>query len=184
VYIIPEPAAEMGPPAPEYYPEAEYHQDVAAPGCSGNEAPDWRDLSWVADVYDNTSISFKACAAQQPSGLATCVPQTVATVRGGNDCTSDLDCPIGYCDTDIGVCQIATGGVCTNSTDCPYNAYCEPTSLLCTFSAQPVYIGASLGALNFNSYMRMSIVLEATPPFDSPPVLHHWEMTYLCSQVL
>ena len=41
----------MGPPGPEYYDEGEYWQDSSAPGCTGNRAPDWRDLSWNADVY-------------------------------------------------------------------------------------------------------------------------------------
>jgi hypothetical protein len=184
VYIIPEQADVMGPPAPQYYPSGEYHQDIASPGCSGNQAPDWRDLDWTADVYGNTSITFKACAARNQADLETCVPRAIAKVTGGADCASSADCPVGYCDLDIGVCQITTAGGCMVSSDCSTNAFCDPGSHLCTFSSQPAYIGTALGELNFNSYLRMSIELAGTQPYEAPPVLHRWEMTYICNQVL
>lgn len=184
IYIIPKPAPPLPPPPPMYYPSGEYHQDVASPGCNGNQAPDWRDLDWSADVYKNTSITFNACAAQTEAGLASCMPRQIAKVTGGADCTSNAQCPIGYCNTDIGVCQITTAGSCMTSADCPSNAFCDNTSKLCTFNSQPVYIGKVLGELNFKSFMRMSIGLTGTTPYKAPPVLHRWEMTYICNQVL
>jgi hypothetical protein len=184
IYIIPEPAPPMPPPAPMYYPSGQYHQDVASPGCMGNQAPDWRDLEWTADVYGNTSITFSACAAQTEEALATCVPKPIVKVAGGGACTTNADCPIGYCDTAIHVCQITTSTMCTTSAQCPSNAFCNTATSLCTFTSQPVYIGAALGSLNFNSFMRMSIDLAATAPFAAPPVLHQWDMTYICNQVL
>jgi hypothetical protein len=184
IYIIPKPAPPRPPPPPMYYPSGEYHQDIASPGCNGNQAPDWRDLDWSADVYGNTSITFNACAAQTQAALASCTPRAIAKVTGGGDCTTTADCPVGYCNTDIGVCQITTAGSCTVSSNCPNNAFCDTTSNLCTFTSQPVYIGTALGELNFKSYMRMSIGLAATQPFEAPPVLHRWEMTYICNQVL
>jgi hypothetical protein len=71
-----------------------------------------------------------------------------------------------------------------SSTECPGNAYCDMTAHLCTFTSQPVYIGTALGELNFKSYLRMTIDLAATQPFTKPPVLHRWETTYICNQVL
>ena len=174
----------MGPPPPEYYPMGEYHQDVASPGCSGNQQPDWRDLDWNADVYGNTSITFKACTAQTETDLAACTPKAIAKIEGAGDCTTSADCSLGYCNTDIGVCQIASAGSCTMNVECAANAFCEQTRHACVYTSQPVYIGAALAELNFKSFLRMSIALEAMAPFDAPPVLHQWEMTYICNQVL
>ena len=55
---------------------------------------------------------------------------------------------------------------------------------MCTFTGQPVYIGTPLGGDNFKPHIRMVIDLSATEPFDDPPVVHGWEMTYLCNNVL
>jgi hypothetical protein len=184
VYIIPIAAPTVGPPAPQYYPTGSYHQDASAPGCKGNQQPDWRDLSWVADVYDNTSVTFSACTAWNETDLATCTPHVLATVRGIGTCSSDADCAIGYCAASIGVCQVATSGACTSNSQCGANAFCEMTDRICTFNSQPVYIGSSLGDDNFKSFIRMDIGLSATEPYLHPPVLHRWELTYLCNQLL
>jgi hypothetical protein len=185
IYIIPEDVIpNMGPPPPEYLSQGEYWQDSGAPGCSGNAAPDWRDLSWNADVYPNTTVNFKACTAQTADGLETCTPKTIATVTGAGTCDATEDCPVGYCDTDIGVCQIARAGNCTESAQCAFNAFCDLTVGKCTYLGQPVYIGAAIGADNFQSFLRMIIDLSVVEPFDEPPVVHGWEMTYYCSNVL
>jgi hypothetical protein len=184
IYIIPAAEAQMGPPEPTYYPMGSYHQDSAAPGCKGNQVPDWRDLSWNADVYGNTSVTFSACTAQDAASLDTCVPHTIATISGAGACAGDADCPLGYCDTAVGVCQIATAGACSSSTQCAANAFCDSSTHLCTFNSQPVYIGPALGADNFKSFIRMSVDLRGTVPFEDPPVLHQWELTYLCNQLL
>jgi hypothetical protein len=47
-----------------------------------------------------------------------------------------------------------------------------------------VYIGAALGGDNYKANIRVGIDLAGTPPFTAPPVVHRWEMTYLCNQVL
>jgi hypothetical protein len=47
-----------------------------------------------------------------------------------------------------------------------------------------VYIGAALGAENYQTYIRMVIGMSVTPPYDDPPVLYSWELTYLCNNVL
>lgn len=185
IYIIPEDVVgDMGPEPPEYYEEGQYWQDATSQGCTGNRAPDWRDLSWNADVYRNTTVSFSACTGLVPEELQTCTPHVIASVTGGEDCTTSADCDVGYCDTDIGVCQIARAGTCATNEDCAINAFCDPAVHMCTFTGQPVYIGAPLGGDNFKPHIRMVIDLSATLPFDDPPVVHGWEMTYLCNNVL
>ncbi len=184
IYIIPE-APAMGPPPPtQYYSQGTYWQDSGSPGCTGNQAPDWRDLSWNADVYGNTTVTFSACTAQTQADLDTCTPHEIATVTGSGTCTTTADCPQGYCDTALSVCQIATAGGCTDNSQCAANASCDMATQRCVFSSQPVYIGGVLGAGNFQSFIRMQIDLTGTPPFTAPPVVHSWDMTYLCNQVL
>jgi hypothetical protein len=186
IYIIPQVAVMMmgPPPAPTYYPSGTYSQATGSPGCTGNQAPDWRDLSWNAAVYANTTITFSACTGQTQAELTTCMPNEIAAVTGGGPCTSDANCPVGYCDTILGVCQIATAGTCTLNSQCSANAFCDTTAHKCTFSSQPVYIGAALGSDNYKSFLRMQIDLTGIQPFTNPPVLHSWDMTYLCNQVL
>jgi hypothetical protein len=174
----------MGPPPPEHLEQGQYWQDSAAPGCTGNNAPDWRDLSWNADVYPNTTITFSACTAQNTTALAACTPHPIATVTGAGNCASSADCSVGYCDTDIGVCQIARAGPCSDSSQCAVNAFCDPDVGLCTYTSQPVYIGSALGADNFRSFIRMVIGLGVEASFEEAPVLHGWEMTYHCHNVL
>ena len=157
---------------------------MTAPGCTGNRAPDWHDLSWVGDAYANTSITFSACTSQNATDLAKCTPQQIATVSGAGTCATDADCPLGYCDTAISVCQVTTSGKCTSGAQCPANAFCDTASSKCVFTSQPVYIGGVLGSGNFQSYLRMKIDLAGTIPFTNPPVLHSWDLTYLCNQVL
>ena len=48
----------------------------------------------------------------------------------------------------------------------------------------PRRVGAALGGDNFKPLIRMVIDLAATPPFDEPPVVHGWDMTYLCNNIL
>jgi hypothetical protein len=185
IYIIPEDVIpNMGPPPPEHLEQGQYWQDSAAPGCTGNNAPDWRDLSWNADVYPNTTITFSACTAQTTTALAACTPHPIATVTGAGSCASSADCSVGYCDTDIGVCQIARAGACSDSSQCAVNAFCDPDVGLCTYTSQPVYIGSALGADNFQSFIRMVIGLGVEASFEEAPVLHGWEMTYHCHNVL
>jgi hypothetical protein len=183
IYIIPASVAPPGPPPPQYYTHGTYKQDVVADACSGNEGPDWSDLRWTASVYAGTSVSFSVCAAADAAGLQSCTPSLVAKVSGTNPCTTDMDCPVGYCAASTGVCQVATGKNCTVDANCTTNSFCDPDSLLCTYERQPVYIGGSLGADNYKPFMRMLIGLDATPPVTNPPVLQNWEITYQCRNV-
>jgi hypothetical protein len=64
------------------------------------------------------------------------------------------------------------------------NAFCDPDVGLCTYTSQPVYIGSALGADNFQSFIRMVIGLGVEASFEEAPVLHSWEMTYHCHNVL
>ena len=182
IYIIPEDVdPSNNPPSPPLYDSGEYWQDTSSPGCVDNQRPDWRDLSWNAEVPSNTTITFSACAAETAELLDMCTPSPIAAVTGVGTCTSDSDCSVGYCDIAVGACQVATGSACTSDAQCPSNASCIAD--LCTFNSQPVYIGSSLGIENFQPFIRMSIGLSVTEPFPAPPVLHGWEMTYLCSTV-
>jgi hypothetical protein len=186
IYIIPEDLDEMGPPEPPYNQEATYWQDIGAAGCANtNEAPDWRDLSWDAEVHPGTTITFLACTAQVAANLDTCVPKEIASVSGVGTCTSDADCAVGFCDTDVGTCQVATTGPCASNIECGVNAFCDLAgSGKCTYQSQPVYIGSTLVEQNLQAYMRMKIQMTGTPPIEDPPVLHRWEMTYVCQNVL
>lgn len=186
IYIIPESLDTMGPAEPPVYAEGTYWQDTTSPGCvDQNQTPDWADLSWVADVYRNTTIEFIACTATTEATLSSCTPVEVAEITGAGDCTTDADCPVGYCDTDIGVCQITLGGACTLDAECADNAYCdEMGSRRCTYQSQPVYVGEALRNRNFQRYIRMQINMRVTEPFDDPPVLHSWELTYFCTNNL
>jgi hypothetical protein len=184
IYIIPKDVIDDMGPEPEYHTSGEYFQDSSAPGCTGNKAPDWRDLSWSADVYKNTTVSFSACTGLFQEDLATCNPHVIASVTGGEDCHTTADCSVGYCDTDIGVCQIARSGSCTGDSQCAVNAYCDQDARQCTYTSQPVYIGEALGGDNFKPYIRMVIDLTAMPGFEKPPVVHGWDMTYLCNNIL
>jgi hypothetical protein len=172
----------MGPEEPPVYEEGTYWQDTTSPGCtSANETPDWADLSWVADVYRNTTIEFSACTSAVEEALDDCAPVEVAEITGAGDCSTDADCPVGYCDTDIGVCQITLGGECMMDSQCADNAYCDEDIERCTYESQPVYVGEELRNANFQRYMRMRINMRGTDPFQDPPVLHSWEMTYYCT---
>jgi hypothetical protein len=184
IYIIPQSAASMmGPPPPSmYYSTGKYWQDTGSQGCTGNETPDWRDLSWNAVVYQNTTVKFSACAAEAQADLATCTPHEIASVTGAGNCTSSTDCPVGYCDTAVGICQIATTGSCSNNSQCPASATCATGK--CTFSSQPVYVGGALASDNYKAFLRMQIDLSGTPPFTAPPVVHSWDLTYDCNNVL
>jgi len=185
IYIIPESLDTMGPSEPPVYEEGTYWQDATSPGCmSENQTPDWADLSWTADVYANTTIEFVACTAPTQDSLDSCTPHRVAEVTGAGNCAVDADCPLGYCDTDIGVCQVTRGGVCTVDANCADNAYCDEDAGRCTYESQPVYVGETLKSANFQRYIRMQINMRATQPFDAAPVLHRWELTYYCTNHL
>jgi hypothetical protein len=185
IYIIPlDVDGDEGPPEPDYYEMGSYEQVTGAGGCRGNDQPDWRDLSWVADVPENTAITFKACTAATVAGLATCVPKTIATVTGEGSCMTSADCAFGYCDQDLGTCQLARSGPCADSSACTYNAVCDTSVGLCTADRLPIYVGRALGEDNFDPYLRMVIELSGQEPFDEPPVLYSWELTYECNSML
>ena len=97
-------------------------------------------------------------------------------------CASDADCAVGFCDTGISVCQVATTNVCVDDAACGVNSFCDTAgSGKCTYVSLPVYIGASLGGQNYQAYLRMAIGMSVTEPYDEAPVLHSWDMTYFCS---
>ena len=131
IYIIPVAAPMMPPPPPMYASQGTYWQDTSSPGCKGNQAPDWRDLSWTADVYANTTVTFNACSAETEAALSSCTPHQITTISGEGSCTADSDCTRGYCDTNIGVCQVAHAGSCTSDAQCPSNAVCDTQAMQC-----------------------------------------------------
>lgn len=180
IYVIPE-DVEPDDGDPVYYPSGIYRQDLTSSGCTGNQRPDWRDLTWSGQVPRNTQINFMACAAETTAGLNSCTLKPVAQVRGEGYCIADADCSLGSCDRSVSACQIISGGVCTSDSECASNASCLAGR--CIYSGQPVYVGQELGADNYQSYLRLGIQLTGDPPILQPPVLSGWDLTYLCGDV-
>jgi hypothetical protein len=184
IYIVPKNITHTTLP-PTIMPMGTYWQSIPSPGCDGNTRPDWRDLSWNADVPDGTKVDFKVCTVDDMADFATCVYSTICTVTGGAACTSDADCDTAsgaYC-ADSGNCQTITAGMCVSDMDCPVDATCVNGA--CTFTAQPVLIRAALpeGA-NYKAYLRMQLDLYANTTTNMGPTVHDWTLTYLCNNQL
>ena len=114
-----------------------------------------------------------------------CTPHTIATITGAGTCTSDSQLPDRLLRHQRSACARSRPPARARAArNARSNAFCDTTTHLCTFNSQPVYIGSALGADNFQSFIRMSIGLSATAPYTQPPVLHRWELTYLCNQLL
>ena len=180
IYVIPE-DVEPDEGDPIYYSSGTYRQDMDSSGCTGNQRPDWRDLSWSAAVPRDTQISFLACTAETSDELESCSLQSVVTIRSEGSCTSDSDCAVGSCDAAVSACQIVSAGSCASDDDCALNATCQ--SGRCIYDEQPVYVGHELAADNYKSYLRLGIQLSGDEPILDPPVLASWDLTYLCSDV-
>lgn len=182
IYIIPEAVPPTPAPPPNYYASGTYEQNVAASTCNQTQSPDWSDLTWEAEVYKNTSVTFSMCTSSDEAGLVNCPmhQHQIAKITGTTTCTRTADCAKGFCDTTIGVCQVVTGGSCMQNLECPSNAYCDTTTSLCTYNTQPTYIARVLGADNLKPYSRMTVGLAATEPITKPPVVHSWSANYHC----
>jgi hypothetical protein len=180
IYVIPEDVDDSLMSQPLLQTTGQYWQDLAAPGCLDTEAPDWRDLSWTAEVPDGTAVSFNVCTAQEQADLETCTYANVGNVRGGGPCTSDAQCGLGFCAPE-GNCQTITGGPCAVDQDCGGTATCE--SNVCVYPSQPVFVGYVLGStgnLNNFAYLRMNLGLTANTTTNKGPTVHDWALTYWC----
>jgi len=186
IYIIPEDVIDDDPDVP-VYEEGQYWQDMQAAGCDpgDNERPDWDAMTWTGVVPEDANITFKACGGDTPEDLDTCTAYTIAQIDGRGACADDSDCPLGYCDTGINICQIATANACTDDTDCASNATCAGS--VCAFNSQPVSVGKALEGPsgmaqdNLKPYLRIYVEMSVDDPYDPPPVLYEWSLTYLCT---
>ena len=180
IYIIP-----VAPMASDVIgtvaPSGSYWQDVASAGCTGNQRPDWHDLTWSAAVPQGTSLSFNVCAADKTTDLASCPIIPLCTISGGGACSSDADCTDGFCSAEKN-CQTITAGSCSNDSQCGTGASCR--SGKCTFTSQPIYVGSVLGGSNYAANLRMQIAMTANVPANTAPVMHDWSLTYLCNNML
>lgn len=186
IYIIPD---DVVPDEEELgvYTEGNYWQDIFAAGCDSgaNERPDWDELTWTGSAPTGSTITFGACGGSTAAALESCTSYDIAQITGVGSCSDDSDCSYGYCDTDVGACQVATAGACVEDEDCPTNATCAVGR--CTFSAQPVRIREALagpdgsGSGNLQPHLRLSINMTVDDAFDAPPVLYEWGLTYLCT---
>jgi hypothetical protein len=181
VYIIP--ADVTHPPAnvPQVASSGSYWQNISAPGCTGNQRPDWHDLSWTADVPSGTTLSFSVCASDKTTDLTNCPLIPLCTVTGGAACTSDAQCANGFCSTG-GNCQTISMGNCVSDSQCLNGSSCH--SNVCTFPGQPIYIGGVLGSANYDANLRMQIGLTGNTVQNTGPTLHDWSLTYVCNNIL
>jgi len=181
IYIVPENVTAPPAPVPQVAASGSYWQTLTAGSCTGTLRPDWRDLSWSANVPDGTKISFGLCASDNAADLATCTPTALCTITGGKACTSDSQCTNGFCSTEKN-CQTVTAGSCTLDTDCATGASCRGGK--CTYFSQPVYVGGVLGTANYTSNLRMQIDLTANTTANTAPTVRDWSLSYLCNSAL
>lgn len=178
IYIVPRDVNAMPMPVAQVTPSGKYWQDVKSPGCIGTQRPDWRDLSWSAEVPQGTKVDFGVCASDVMTDLSTCTVTPLATITGGAACTQDSDCTNGFCSTARN-CHTITAGSCAVDNDCSTGATC--LSSKCTFRGQPVYVGGVLGDRNGTSSLRMQIGLTANTTANTSPTVHDWALTYICN---
>jgi hypothetical protein len=185
IYVIPEDLSGMGPPAvPQLPATGTYWQDLPAKGCTGNTSPDWRDLTWNADIPAGTSVGFDVCTASTLVGLDSCAFTHIATAVGGGTCASDAECVGGLCASN-GVCVAISGTACSVDLDClSGGATCVAGA--CSLPGQPVYVGQALGNLsaNFQPFLRMKITLAANTTANTGPTVYDWALTYICGTTL
>jgi hypothetical protein len=189
IYIIPRIVVTAPPPVPQVVASGSYWQDITAPGCQANQRPDWHDLKWSANVPNGTSVSFNVCASDKAPDLQTCPLTPLCTVTGGGPCTTNAQCPNGYCskvpippDTTPGNCQTITAGACSTDAQCLSGSHCRASK--CTFDVQPVYIGGVLGSSNYAANLRMNIGLRANVSANTTPTVYDWSLTYVCNNTL
>jgi hypothetical protein len=186
IYIIPRDVNNVPEPIAQVVPQGSYWQDVAAPGCSQTQRPDWHDLTWSADVPQGTSVSFNVCASDKATDLQTCPLTTLCTITGGAACTADSECGYGKCFKKSGAmtgnCQTVTANACATDAQCLSGSHCRASK--CTFDVQPVYIGDVLGSKNYAANLRMNVALTGNTTANTAPIVHDWSLTYVCSSVL
>jgi Cys-rich repeat protein len=184
IYVIPfDIDGSAPPPIPRVEEYGEYFQDVSSSsGCTGNERPDWQNLTWNAHVPDGTSLRFSVCTAESEEALETCTYTEIATISSQGTCTTDLDCATGHCSA-WGLCETITGGTCLNDMQCPAGAVCDLMINQCSYEGQPVYVGGSLGATNLLTYLRMNVALTANVATNAGPTVYDWALTYVCRNV-
>ncbi|MDH5672854.1 MAG: hypothetical protein OEZ06_11940 [Myxococcales bacterium] len=183
IYIIPEDVDDSTPPPePLFVPTGTYHQDLQAPGCVGNERPDWQDLFWSADLPLGTVVRFNVCAAEIESDLNTCTMAEAAEIKSTGPCSTDADCSQGFCAAN-GTCTEILSGSCTMDAECWSGSFCDMTVGQCRYANQPVYVGDILQGTNYYTYLRVQVQLEANPTTNESPTVYDWGITYFCSNV-
>jgi hypothetical protein len=181
IYIIPRTVVNV--PVPKVYASGTYTQNLAANGCTGQtDLPDWNELTWNATIQNGTSVSFSACTAASPAGLASCTPIPLCTITGGANCSATSPCPADSLCSSTGNCWKITGNTCTNNSQCTSAATCQ--SGTCVFPGQPIDVGELLGAQNFQPNLRAVIGLNANTAVNVGPTVHDWQIDYLCKSAL
>lgn len=184
IYIVPRDVNGSVPGSePLIVASGTYRQDVKFPlGCLSGELPEWRDLSWTANLPNGTAIDFSICTADTAALLDTCNPTLVARIVGSGSCTVGANCTSGFC-AQNGVCQTITSGSCTQSSECHYGSTCANGT--CVYAVQPVSVAQPLGpAAGTKPFLRMTIGLAANVAANDAPVLYDWALTYHCRSAL
>lgn len=179
VYIIP---ADVVPEedAPVYEDSAQYWQDVASTGCTGNEIADWQSLYWSATIPTGTTLVWEACLTETQAELDSCSDSdynTIATVTAGAVCTTDDECTNGFCQGNR--CQHPVGPACMMDLDCGEGGTCAGGN--CTWNENPIDPGPALVGLNGRSNIRMRVTMYANATNSAGPTIYDWRLDYTCS---
>jgi hypothetical protein len=181
VYIVPQAIV----PVPQirlYQQTGTYEQRITAKGCAGNETPLWRTLTWDGTLPAGTDVAWQICGGNSDSDLDTCTLLDVADIKPGNACSTQSDCPNGYCDSS-GVCYFATGASCSAASDCgsSSSALCVSGSCRWTDSDGTIDLQPLSKSLQGRSHVRVRAVLTANSSRTSAPTVKNWNVTYVCT---
>lgn len=180
VYIIPADVIKEPTTPSMYAPTGTYSENTSAT-CSGTATPNWRSLYWDALIPNGTSVEWKVCTATSEAALSSCSMVTAATVTSGATCTSNSECAAGngYC-ARSGVCEYAVGPTCgTDDAVCGVNGKCVSGS--CRWTQNPIDLLPALrGGLQGQSYLRMSVTMNANSALTAAPTINDWDLEYRC----
>lgn len=179
VYIIPEDVVAQ-PGEDRFQASGSYEQTIASQGCFDNESPLWKDLEWTGDLPSGTSLTWKVCTANSVAELASCTLQNVATVINGVDCTTDDQCPNGYCEQTAHKCEFATGPACSADADCGSNGDC--VSGVCTWTKKPIDVKPALArGMQGRAFARVQVTLHSNAAQTRAPTVTSWSLRYTCT---
>jgi hypothetical protein len=186
VYIIPreEPTDQ---PARRYAEWGSYTQDARANGCFGTERPNWRWLGWSATIPTGTRIEWRVCTGETQAELDACsyvLAAGVSTGPGTNGatCNDDSQCPSGYCGTAEGnkrLCHNVSGPACESDAECGANGYCSP-SKQCVWTKNTIPLTPAIQGMNGKRLARLEARLFSNEDRTLAPVLHTYNLEYLC----